>query len=193
MQLSDRFSSALVYASKLHQQQPRKGVEVPYISHLLAVASLILEEGGDEDEAIVGLLHDAVEDCGGPPVLKQIRGLFGERVAVIVDGCTDAYETPKPPWKERKIQYLDHLDGASESILRVSNADKLHNTRSLLFDYQEVGESLWERFKPSKAETLWYYRAVADKFTKLRSGKPLARELETVIGDLERAAVGKQS
>ena len=100
---------------------------------------------------------------------------------------------PSPPWKERKIQYLDHLDDASDSILRVSNADKLHNTRSLLFDYQEVGESLWERFKPSKAETLWYYRAVADKFTKLRSGKPLARELETVIGDLERAAVGKQS
>ena len=112
MPLTNRFEEALTYAARAHNQQTRKGNNVPYISHLLSVAAIVLENGGSEDEAIAALLHDAVEDAGGPQRRADIAQTFGETVARIVDGCTDTDETPKPPWRERKERYIAHLEEA---------------------------------------------------------------------------------
>ncbi len=183
MQVTEQFASALDYAVRLHGGQTRKGTDIPYVSHLLAVAALVMESGGDQDEAIAALLHDAVEDCGGRPVLNAIRSQFGDRVAGIVDGCTDAYTEPKPPWKARKEQYLSHLETASESILLVSNADKLHNARAILADYREIGDELWERFNAERDETLWYYRELSVLFARRRPSR-LSEQLEGVIAEL---------
>lgn len=183
--LTERFNHALLLASELHASQLRKGSNVPYISHLLAVASLVIEHGGDEDESIAGLLHDAVEDCGGLPTLERIRGQFGETVADIIMGCTDAYTTPKPPWRERKEAYIAHLNDANLSVLLVSSADKLHNARSILSDYREIGDELWSRFTASKEQTLWYYQSVTEVLLRRRP-LPLSNELDTVVSDLER-------
>jgi (p)ppGpp synthase/HD superfamily hydrolase len=130
--LGQRFQAALVQAARLHQRQVRKQSGVPYVSHLLAVCALVLEDGGSEDEAIAALLHDAVEDQGGAQTLDHIRNLFGDEVAAIVDGCSDTDQDPKPPWRERKEAYLRHLadPATSASVLRVATADKLHNARS---------------------------------------------------------------
>ena len=132
VRLTDRFKKALEYATVVHGGQPRKGTSVPYVSHLLAVCALVLEDGGDEDEAIAALLHDAVEDCGGQPRLEDIRWQFGDRVGDIVRACSDTDKTPKPLWKERKTQYIAHARQASPEARRVSCADKLHNARSIL-------------------------------------------------------------
>ncbi len=183
MQVTEQFVSALDYAVRLHGGQMRKGTDIPYVSHLLAVAALVMESGGDQDEAIAALLHDAVEDCGGRPVLNAIRSRFGDQVADIVDGCTDAYTEPKPPWKARKEQYLSHLETASESILLVSNADKLHNARAILADYREIGEQLWERFNAERDETLWYYSELSSLFARRRPSR-LSEELEGIIAEL---------
>src|SRR5882672_4990026 len=110
--LGPRLQRAFRYAAEKHAGQTRKKTAVPYLSHLIAVASLVLEAGGDEDLAIAALLHDVVEDCGGAPVLKAIRKRFGKRVAKIVDGCTDSDSFPKPPWLERKQTYISHLKKA---------------------------------------------------------------------------------
>jgi len=185
--LSARFEDALVYAARLHARQARKGTSVPYVAHLLGVAALVLEDGGDEDEAIAALLHDAVEDQGGAPTLAAIRGRFGERVAAIVAGCTDSEDVPKPPWRERKERYLAELATASPAVRRVSVADKLHNARAILADYRQQGEALWARFSGGRAGVLWYYRALAD-LHRTRTGGPLAAELERVVAALERVA-----
>ena len=151
MKLSERFDDAVAYANRVHGNQRRKGSEVPYLSHLLAVASLVLEYGGDEDEAIAALLHDAPEDRGGAPLLEQIRERFGDRVAGIVEGCSDSLvEDPrqKEPWQFRKERYHEHLRETSDSsILLVSAADKLHNARATLNDVQRLGPSVWNRFQ----------------------------------------------
>src|SRR5205814_1417068 len=118
-----------------HAGQARKNTSVPYVAHLMSVAGLVLEGGGDEDLAIAALLHDVVEDCGGKPMLKEVRRRFGKRVAEVVDGCTDAYTIPKPPWKKRKQDYLKRLRRASGDVRLVSAADKLHNSRTILVDY----------------------------------------------------------
>src|SRR5581483_7108340 len=133
---------------------------IPYIAHLMGVASLVLEAGGDEDMAIAAFLHDVVEDCGGAAMLKEVRRRFGKRVAHIVDGCTDAYETPKPPWKERKVSYIDRLKREDSDTRLVSAADKLNNIRSILSDYRALGESVWTRFNGGREGTLWYYRTL---------------------------------
>ncbi len=190
--LTARFNEALALALELHSGQKRKGTGVPYASHLLAVASLVLETGGDEESAIAALLHDAVEDCGGRPVLDAIRARFGARVAHIVDGCTDAYVSPKPPWKERKLQYLEHLGTeADEAVLLVANADKLHNARSVLRDYRAIGEKLWGRFTASRDETLWYYREVSELLARRRPSV-LSDELRRVVADLEDLVGGRR-
>jgi len=111
-------------------------------------------------------LHDAVEDQGGLPTLERIREEFGEEVAEIVDGCTDAYTHPKPPWKERKLNFLENLTTASDTILLVSLSDKVHNARSILRDFQKEGDSIWERFNGGKSGTLWYYQSLANIFDK---------------------------
>lgn len=130
-----RFRSALVFAARLHSGQTRKGTDIPYIAHLMAVASLVITHGGNEDEAIAGLLHDAVEDQGGRPTLETIRKRFGNEVASIVDGCTDTDIVPKPPCRERKARYLKHLESATRSVSLVAAADKLDNIRSIITDY----------------------------------------------------------
>lgn len=191
MILGDRFERALLYASEAHRCQNRKGTELPYISHLLGVASLVLEDGGDEDEAIAALLHDVVEDQGGAERLAEVEELFGPRVAAIVLGCSDTDEPVKPPWWERKEQYLLHLEEAEPSVVRVSLADKLHNARSLLLDYREFGEVVWARFNPD-ADQLWYYRSLERVFRR-RTTSRLVDELERVVSELEKLVLGRPS
>jgi len=184
MQLTQRFKEALDYALELHGDQQRKGSDTPYVAHLLAVASLVLEDGGDEEQAIAALLHDAPEDQGGLETLAAIRQRFGDRVADIVHGCTDTYDTPKPPWRRRKERYLEHLRSASEEVRRVSLADKLHNGRSILTDLLRSGDDVWVRFNGGKDGTLWYYRSLLQVFRSM-SDSPLVTELGWVLQRIE--------
>jgi (p)ppGpp synthase/HD superfamily hydrolase len=188
MVLSSRFNHALTFASDLHSQQVRKGSQVPYISHLLGVCSLVLEYGGDEDCAIAALLHDAIEDQGGAATREKIRYHFGEKVTAIVDSCTDADQTPKPPWRERKEAYIAHIREMSAEAALVSAADKLHNASSILKDYRLVGEEIWERFRGKKEGTLWYYRALVNAFRQ-REVTPIVEELTRVVEELDAIAL----
>lgn len=183
MELGPRFNDALTYALELHGRQRRKGSGVPYIAHLLAVAALVIEDGGDEDQAIAGLLHDAVEDQGGRKTLETIRQRFGERVALIVEGCSDTDQTPKPPWRQRKNAYIAHLRTASPEVRRVSLADKLHNSRSILNDLLS-GECVWERFKGGKEGTLWYYRSLLEVFRQTDTSA-MVQEFAWVVERIE--------
>lgn len=187
MPYGEKFETALVYASRLHRDQYRKGTRIPYITHLLAVAAIVGENGGTENEVVAALLHDAPEDQGGLATLEDIRARFGDEVAEIVEGCTDTYEDPKPPWRNRKESYLAHLAGASDSVRLVSAADKLHNARTVLSDYRVLGEDLWERFNGGREGTLWYYRAIIDGLRKVDSA-PLIEDLDRVVTELERLA-----
>ena len=187
MALSPRFTDALVLACELHRDQTRKGTPIPYVAHLLAAASLALEHGATEDEAIAALLHDAVEDQGGLPTEVRIRARFGDAVADIVMGCTDAVAIPKPPWRERKEQYIAHLAHASPSILLVSACDKLHNARAILADYRVLGEALWPRFTGGRDGTLWYYRALVAAFGA-RIPAALATDLSLTVSTLDSLA-----
>ena len=189
MPLSDRFRSALTFAFDLHRDQERKGSGVPYVAHVLGVASLVMEHGGDEDAAIAALLHDTVEDQGGVATLGQIEAAFGKQVAEIVLACSDSVVMPKPPWRERKETYLVHLRHASAEVQLVSACDKLYNLRTILADYARVGEALWERFTGGREGTLWYYAALADQAYTL--AHPVVDELRAAARELERiSAVG---
>jgi (p)ppGpp synthase/HD superfamily hydrolase len=191
--LTRRFEQALIFATRKHAAQTRKKTQAPYISHLLIVSGLVLEAGGDEDLAIAALLHDVVEDCGGTSMLKEVRRRFGRRVAHIVEGCTDAFTTPKPPWRERKEQYLRHLRTADADTRLVSVADKLHNARSILTDYLEIGEPIWKRFAGGREGTLWYYRALLREFRRQHRNR-LVGEFERTVPELVAvAAHGKRS
>ena len=187
VKLGPRFLHAFRFAAEKHAGQTRRASSIPYIAHLMGVASLVLEFGGDEDLAIAALLHDVVEDCGGASMLKEVRRKFGSRVAKIVGGCTDSDLEPKPPWRERKETYIEHLKSADAETRLVSAADKLNNVRSILSDYREVGESIWNRFNGGREGTLWYYRALLEEFLR---GKPsrLIRELELAVKELEASA-----
>jgi (p)ppGpp synthase/HD superfamily hydrolase len=162
--LTTRFEEALIFTFNLHKSQIRKTIPVPYFAHLMGVASLVLEAGGDEDVAIAALLHDAVEDHGGIPTLDEIRLRFGTRVADIVDTCTDAYTLPKPPWRERKERHLEKLRRASPEARLVTVADKLYNVRTTIDALHIEGEQVWSRFNGGKEGTLWYYRSMLDIF-----------------------------
>ncbi len=190
-QLTERFERALIYACHVHGGQTRKGPDgIPYIGHLLGVASLVIEDGGSEDEAIAALLHDAVEDQGGARRLADIRTHFGDRVAAIVEGCTDADSVPKPDWLPRKRRHIRHLRSATAEVLRVSCADKLHNARAILADYRKLGDAVFDRFTGLKAGTLWYYACLVNVF-KAVGPRSLAEELEQVVRELrEQAAKG---
>lgn len=190
--MTSRFEDALVFAAQLHREQCRKGSNVPYVSHLLAVSSLVIEHGGDEDQAIAALLHDAIEDQGGPPTRDRILRRFGERVTRIVEGCTDSQADPKPPWRARKEAFIAGISEKPPSVQLVCAADKLHNARCILSDYRNVGEKVWERFKGGGREgTLWYYRELANAL--LPSGPTeLVDELERVVGEIERLADKKR-
>jgi len=189
--LGPRLQRAFQYAAEKHAGQTRKQTAAPYLSHLMAVSSLVLEAGGDEDLAIAALLHDAVEDCGGMPRLREIRKQFGPRVAKIVAGCTDSYAIPKPDWRQRKKDYIREVKHADGETRLVSAADKLHNVGTILKDYRQHGEAIWERFTGGRAGTLWYYRALSDEYER-RNPTQITRELALAVAELERT-VGKKS
>jgi (p)ppGpp synthase/HD superfamily hydrolase len=169
--LTARFDDALAYASALHRAQVRKGSGNPYVSHLLAVAALVLEAGGDEDQAIAGLLHDAVEDCGGLARLADIRARFGERVADIVWACTDSHEQVKIDWRVRKEAYIAGMAAKPADALLVSLMDKTHNLSAIARDHGQHGDAVWDRFSGGKDGTLWYYSALAAEFEAVLPGR----------------------
>lgn len=184
MTLTNRFEEALIYATRLHASQIRKASSVPYISHLLSVAALVLEDGGDEDEAIAALLHDAIEDQGGDKTRQEIRQKFGDKIATIVEECTESDLVPKPPWKERKLAAIEHLRHVSPQARRVILADKLHNARSILIDWHRYGAEVWTRFKGGKEGTLWFYRSIIE-CDRQRGNNILTEELDRVVKQLE--------
>jgi (p)ppGpp synthase/HD superfamily hydrolase len=185
--LTERFERALIYATRLHGDQRRKGSGVPYISHLIAVCALTIEYGGDEDEAIAALLHDAIEDQGGEAARAEILRHFGSRVTKIVEGCTDTDESPEPPWRARKEAYVRHVAEATASVRLVSACDKIHNARSLAMDYRVCGEELWGRFTGGRRGTLWYYRAMVNAL-RAAGVSPVVEELDRVVSELENLA-----
>jgi (p)ppGpp synthase/HD superfamily hydrolase len=191
--LTTRYTDAVTYAAQLHAEQARKSTTIPYISHLLGASSLVLEAGGNEDMAIAALLHDGPEDQGGQATLDEIRTMFGDRVAHIVEGCTDSLaEDPdnKLPWKQRKLDYLDHLKHADRETQTVSIADKLHNARAIVTDLRIQGPSTWDRFNSSREEILWYYREILN--IALQSDAPdfLKVNLTEAVGSMGTVGAG---
>lgn len=188
--LSPRFALALQFANQIHAAQVRKGIGAPYISHLMAVSAQVLEYGGDEDQAIAALLHDAAEDCGGRPMLETVRVMFGNGVASIVECCTDTFEDPKPAWRPRKEAYIERMKREPASARLVVTADKLHNLSNTLRDIRTQGVDRW---REAMAETpnsaadkqLWYYKGCRDA---LATGwtHPLLKEFSRAVAELER-------
>ena len=187
MQLSPKFEEALVYATRVHGGQLRKKTKIPYIGHLLGVTAIAMEYGASETEAIAALLHDAVEDCGGPERQREIEAKFGKEVGEIVAGCTDTDQTPKPPWRERKEKYIAHLQTASASTRLVSASDKLHNAQAIVHNLREDGAEVWARFKGGKEGTLWYYRSLVAAFRE-HGESALIDELDRVVTEMARLA-----
>jgi (p)ppGpp synthase/HD superfamily hydrolase len=188
--LGPRFLRAFLFAAEKHSGQTRKASTIPYIAHLMGVAAQVLEAGGDEDLAIAALLHDVVEDCGGAPMLNEVRRRFGKRVAKVVEGCTDADTDPKPPWRERKQAYIRHLNRADADTRLVSAADKLNNLRSILSDYRASGESVWSKFNGGREGTVWYYRTLLEVFLGHKPNR-ITRDLELAVKELDWLAQGK--
>jgi (p)ppGpp synthase/HD superfamily hydrolase len=184
MAFSSRFTEALIYATEIHSGQYRKSSGIPYISHLLAVCALVIENGGDEDQAIAALLHDTAEDQGGEATLEDIRTRFGDRVAGLVADLSDTFESPKPPWRARKEAYLTHLPTAHSDAWVISLADKFHNVSTIIAEHHSIETAIWSLFKSGREETVWYYRTLADLFTKLYPGY-LSNELNRVVTELE--------
>ena len=187
MSYGEKFERAVVYAARVHGDHYRKGTRIPYVTHLLAVAAIVGENGGTEDEVVAALLHDAPEDRGGEARLEDIRLRFGDAVAEIVAGCTDTYEDPKPAWRPRKEAYVAHVAEASSSVRLVSAADKLHNARSILADLRSLGEELWDRFTGGKRGTLWYYRTLTEAY-KRAGANAVVEELDRVVREIEALA-----
>lgn len=184
-QLTSRFDDALLYAHEIHRGQTRKGNGSPYIAHLLGVASIVIDDGGSEDEAIAGLLHDAAEDQGGRERLEDIRARFGDAVATIVEHCTDSWETPKRPWIDRKQDYVEHARTLPGPSLRVSAADKVHNAYAILRDLRNSGDSVWQRFNAPPDDVVAYYEGLVRAFRQAGGGK-LVEELERIVKGIQR-------
>jgi GTP pyrophosphokinase len=183
--LSPRFEDAFRYAADAHRSQTIKGGGAPYIGHLMGVASIVLDDGGSEDEAIAALLHDAAEDQGGRARLDDIRSRFGDAVAKIVEDCTDSWTTPKEPWAERKGRYAKHARTLDASSLRVSASDKVHNTYVLLRDLRNQGDTVWTRYSASADDVVTYYRTLVRSFREAGGG-PLVDELDRIVRAIER-------
>ncbi|GAC1408502.1 MAG: HD domain-containing protein [Candidatus Velthaea sp.] len=193
---TDRFETALWYAAAIHRKQRRKAsatsyarepnTPVPYVGHLLGTASIVIDAGGDEDESIAALLHDAAEDQGGEERLTDIRARFGDRVAEIVEGCSDsltASPQKKTPWRERKERYIAHLaTSADRSIYLVSAADKCHNARATARDLAFAADPahVWQMFNADPASTLWYYTRLAETYAK----GPIDGRRDLIVSDL---------
>ena len=184
MAYSDRIAEAFALAHELHQHQVRKGSGVPYIAHPMAVAALVAEFGGSEEQVAAALLHDTVEDCGGLPVLERIREQFGDRVADYVWQCSDSHEAPKPPWQDRKEEHVRVVTEGSPELKLIIAADKLHNGRAILRDLQVHGDAIWARFKGGKDATLWYYHAMAKGLRK-DWDHPILDELDHTLHALD--------
>jgi (p)ppGpp synthase/HD superfamily hydrolase len=184
MNLSERFSEALLLACRWHAQQRRKLSGAPYVAHLLRVAGIVLEAGGSEDEAIAALLHDAVEDQGGAAAREAIRRHFGQDVARIVDECSDTDESPKPPWRQRKESFIERIATMSPSARLVTAADKLDNVGGLIEGYQEQGERIWRHFHGGRDGALWYHLAVVDQLRR-GAAHPLVDRLDRAVNCLE--------
>ncbi|MXY69878.1 MAG: HD domain-containing protein [Acidobacteriia bacterium] len=184
--MTERFSSALAYANDLHRHQRRKGSAVPYVSHLLSVAALVMEAGGSEDECIAALLHDAVEDQGGAGTADEIRHRFGAEVARIVEACSEDKGAGRT-WTERKRSAVSKVAGMDASARLVLTADKLHNIRSVVSEHAKIGDAVWWRFGGGREGTLWYYRAMADAIAGA-GGSRLLRELRAAVDNLEALA-----
>lgn len=182
-----RFALALQFANQIHARQRRKGADVPYVAHLMAVCALVLESGGDEDEAIAALLHDAAEDCGGRPMLESVRVIFGDRVADIVAACTDTFDDPKPAWRPRKAAYVARLASAPPSVKRVAGADKLHNLTTTLHDLRaDPPPEYWRRFAAGPAAQAWYYGECAKALAGSPFGADFGRAYEEFLQCLGR-------
>lgn len=188
--LGPRFLRAFLWAAEKHSGQTRQASTIPYIAHLMGVASQVLEAGGDEDLAIAALFGDVVEDCGGAPMLKEVRRRFGKRVAKVVEGSTDADTDPQPPWRERKQAYIRHLNRADADTRLVLAADKLNNVRSILSDYRARGESVWSKFNGGREGTVWYYRTLLEVFLGHKRDR-ITRDLELAVKELDWLAKGK--
>ncbi|HKJ36231.1 MAG TPA: HD domain-containing protein [Solirubrobacterales bacterium] len=191
--LGPRFESALAFALEHHRDDRRKGTQIPYAAHLLAVASIVLEMESSEDEAVAALLHDVIEDGGGPEAEAEIRAQFGGDVARMVRANSDSTTQPKPPWRRRKEAYIAQIPGKAPDELRVSIADKLHNARSILADHRRYGDAVFNRFAGRRDGTLWYYRSLLGAFEARRGvigegGGQALDELRQVVAELERRA-----
>ena len=196
--LTQRFTDAVDYARQIHTGV-RKGTEVPYMAHLLGVASLVMGEVGHvpfavtEDMVIAGLLHDSVEDEGGLPRLHDIEAKFGKEVADIVKGCTDSFEVDsdkKQPWEQRKASYIKRLreEPESDGTLLVSAADKLYNARAILEDYGEIGAEVWKRFKRGRDQQLWYFDELLKIYEARCPNWRIVKELKSVVSEMRRVS-----
>lgn len=184
-QLTSRFDEAFRYAREAHAAQTRKGTTAPYIGHLMGVASIVLDDGGSEDEAIAALLHDAAEDHGGRDRLADIRARFGDAVARIVEDCTDSWDTPKRPWADRKRDYIQHARTLPPASLRVSAADKVHNSYAILRDLRNTGEAVWARFSASADDVVAYYDGLVRAYRGAGGGR-LVDELDRIVRGIHR-------
>ena len=197
--LGEKFDQALKLASDLHREQTRKKTPIPYLAHLMAVAGIVLEANSYhqfhniEDIAVGALLHDAIEDQGHQINLEDIRQRFGDTVHDIVRDCSDATieeeGQEKAPWRERKEAYISKVRHKPHATILVSCADKLHNARSIMFDYAKVGDEIWDRFKPTKEETLWYYESLCEAFQQAWPENPLLPDFEAVVARMRKAVM----
>jgi (p)ppGpp synthase/HD superfamily hydrolase len=183
--LTSRFDEAFSYAHEAHAAQTRKGTGAPYVSHLMGVTSIVLDDGGSEDEAIAALLHDVAEDHGGRARLEDVRVRFGDLVARIVEDCTDSWSEPKEPWLERKQAYIQHARKLSGPSLRVSVADKIHNAYAILRDLRTIGERAWEPFNATPDDVVAYYESLVRAYRE-SGGGTLVDELDRIVRGIQR-------
>jgi (p)ppGpp synthase/HD superfamily hydrolase len=187
--LGPKFEEALLLAVRAHGDQLRKGSDIPYVSHLLSVCALVLEDGGDEDEAIAALLHDTLEDCPEEVTASDLARRFGPRVANLVVQCTDTppdYQGgPKAPWQWRKDAYVEQIRAERYPLCRVALADKLHNTRAIVLDHRRFGDEVWDRFNATKEDELSYHRALVEAFRDAGAPDYLVDELDSQVKELE--------
>ena len=182
--LTASFQDALVYAAQVHDGHARKGsAQIPYLAHLMSVAALVLENDGDEEQAIAALLHDAIEDQGHRTSVAELRERFGDRVARIVEACSDTDQRPKPPWLGRKQAYIQRMEHEPQDVLLVALADKVHNARSTVADLRLHGDATWRKFGGTVEQQLWYYRSLSELFLR-RMPSPLADELARLVDEI---------
>lgn len=189
--LTENIAQALALAVEAHNGQKRKGTNIPYLAHPMGVASIALDHGADEEQAMAALLHDAVED-GGPHYAKRIRDQFGDRVADIVEGCTDGVPDSsgkKEAWKPRKERYISHLQNATEDVLLVSGSDKLHNARAIVEDLLRIGPAVFDRFTATQEQTIWYYETLSGVFSN--RGTPVAKALSDTVQRMKQLATNR--